>query len=58
MTGLEVSLDGSVALVTGASRGIGACIAVMLAELGCDVACAARSSTAAPGTARDRRGHR
>jgi 2-deoxy-D-gluconate 3-dehydrogenase len=32
-------LDGRVALVTGASRGLGAAIAVALAEAGADVAC-------------------
>jgi len=37
-------LDGKVALVTGASRGVGAATAVALAEAGCDVACAARST--------------
>ena len=31
-------LDGKVALVTGASRGVGAATAVALAEAGCDVA--------------------
>ncbi len=37
-------LDGKVALVTGASRGVGAATAVALAEAGCHVACAARST--------------
>ena len=36
------------ALVTGASRGVGAAIAVALAEAGADVACAARSTSDAP----------
>ena len=36
-------LDGQVALVTGASRGIGAAIAVALAEAGADVALASRA---------------
>jgi citronellol/citronellal dehydrogenase len=39
-----VSLEGKVALVTGASRGVGAATAVALAEAGCDVAVAARST--------------
>ena len=41
-------LEGKVALVTGASRGVGAATAVALAEAGCDVACAARSTEANP----------
>jgi NAD(P)-dependent dehydrogenase (short-subunit alcohol dehydrogenase family) len=41
-------LDGKVALVTGASRGVGAAIALALAEAGARVACAARSTTSAP----------
>jgi NAD(P)-dependent dehydrogenase (short-subunit alcohol dehydrogenase family) len=41
-------LDGKVALVTGASRGVGAAIAVALAEAGASVACAARSTADAP----------
>ena len=41
-------LDGKVALVTGASRGVGAATAVALAEAGCDVACAARSTRDRP----------
>ncbi len=41
-------LAGKVALVTGASRGVGAATAVALAEAGCDVACAARSTRSAP----------
>jgi len=43
-----IDLEGKVALVTGASRGVGAATAVALAEAGCDVACAARSTKAAP----------
>ncbi|HWD52671.1 MAG TPA: SDR family NAD(P)-dependent oxidoreductase [Acidimicrobiales bacterium] len=41
-------LDGKVALVTGASRGVGAATAVALAESGCHVACAARSTRDQP----------
>jgi citronellol/citronellal dehydrogenase len=43
-----MELEGKVALVTGASRGVGAATAVALAAQGCDVACAARSTTDAP----------
>jgi NAD(P)-dependent dehydrogenase (short-subunit alcohol dehydrogenase family) len=43
-----MNLDGKVALVTGASRGVGAATAVALAEAGCHVACAARSTREAP----------
>ncbi|HXA33525.1 MAG TPA: SDR family NAD(P)-dependent oxidoreductase [Acidimicrobiales bacterium] len=42
------NLDGKVALVTGASRGVGAATAVALAEAGCNVACAARSTQSNP----------
>ncbi len=41
-------LEGKVALVTGASRGVGAATAVALAEAGCDVACAARATESNP----------
>jgi NAD(P)-dependent dehydrogenase (short-subunit alcohol dehydrogenase family) len=41
-------LAGKVALVTGASRGVGAAVAVALAEAGATVACAARSTAAQP----------
>jgi citronellol/citronellal dehydrogenase len=41
-------LNGKVALVTGASRGVGAATAVALAQAGCDVACAARATTLQP----------
>jgi citronellol/citronellal dehydrogenase len=43
-----MQLEGKVALVTGASRGVGAAIASALAQAGCDVVCAARSTTDAP----------
>jgi len=52
-----VDLDGAVALVTGASRGVGAATAIALAEAGADVACAARATddtpVALPGTIDD-----
>lgn len=41
-------LHGKVALVTGASRGVGAATAVALAQAGCHVACAARATRAEP----------
>jgi len=43
-----MDLEGKVALVTGASRGVGAATALALAAAGCDVACAARSTSDAP----------
>jgi NAD(P)-dependent dehydrogenase (short-subunit alcohol dehydrogenase family) len=43
-----MDLRGKVAIVTGASRGVGAATAVALAEAGARVACAARSTDAAP----------
>jgi NAD(P)-dependent dehydrogenase (short-subunit alcohol dehydrogenase family) len=44
--GIEVfSLEGKSAIVTGASRGIGAAIAIAFAEAGADVALAARSTS-------------
>jgi citronellol/citronellal dehydrogenase len=44
----EPGFEGQVALVTGASRGVGAAVAVALAAAGASVACAARSTAAAP----------
>jgi NAD(P)-dependent dehydrogenase (short-subunit alcohol dehydrogenase family) len=41
---MDLGLNGKVALVTGASRGIGRAIAIELAREGCDVALAARSA--------------
>jgi citronellol/citronellal dehydrogenase len=43
-----MDLKGKVAVVTGASRGVGAAVAVALAEAGCAVACAARSTVDQP----------
>jgi NAD(P)-dependent dehydrogenase (short-subunit alcohol dehydrogenase family) len=41
-------LDGKVALVTGASRGVGAATAIALGARGCAVACAARATSENP----------
>ena len=46
----KFKLDGKVALVTGASSGLGQAIAIALAEAGADVACHARSEDKALGT--------
>jgi NAD(P)-dependent dehydrogenase (short-subunit alcohol dehydrogenase family) len=46
MTGKQ--LDGKVALVTGASRGVGRAIALELAGQGADIALTARSDVARP----------
>ena len=43
-----MDLDGKVAIVTGASRGVGAATALALARAGCRVACAARSTADQP----------
>src|SRR5471032_2634955 len=43
-----MDLDGKVAIVTGASRGVGAATAFELAGRGCKVVCAARATDAAP----------
>jgi NAD(P)-dependent dehydrogenase (short-subunit alcohol dehydrogenase family) len=45
---LTHSFAGRVALVTGASRGVGAATALALAQAGCAVACAARSTASQP----------
>ncbi|MFJ2407194.1 SDR family NAD(P)-dependent oxidoreductase [Streptomyces xanthochromogenes] len=47
----QFGLDGSVALVTGASRGIGKAIAIAMAEAGADVAISARTESSLAGTA-------
>ncbi|MBW8729013.1 MAG: SDR family oxidoreductase [Inquilinus limosus] len=43
MTGITRPLEGQIALVTGASRGLGAAVAVRLAAAGAHVVCAART---------------
>jgi NAD(P)-dependent dehydrogenase (short-subunit alcohol dehydrogenase family) len=43
-----MNLDGKVAIVTGASRGVGAATAALLARRGCKIACAARATAATP----------
>jgi NAD(P)-dependent dehydrogenase (short-subunit alcohol dehydrogenase family) len=57
MTAPERTLDGKVAVVTGASRGIGRATAIALARAGTDVVCVARSTDDArsklPGTIDD-----
>lgn len=51
-------LDGQVAIVTGASRGLGATMAVALAEAGADVALVARGDLSGTATAIERAGRR
>jgi citronellol/citronellal dehydrogenase len=43
-----MELSGKVAIVTGASRGVGAATAELLAQRGCRVACAARATDSTP----------
>jgi NAD(P)-dependent dehydrogenase (short-subunit alcohol dehydrogenase family) len=43
-----MNLDGKVALVTGASRGVGAAASIALADAGAGVACAARATDESP----------
>ena len=42
--GLQVDLNGQVAIVTGASQGLGKAVAVALASNGATVACLARNA--------------
>ena len=47
--GLSIDLQGKRAFVSGVSSGIGAAIAAMLAQAGCDVAGCGRSAASSPG---------
>ena len=49
----EFSLDGKVAIVTGASRGIGKAIALIMAEAGADIVAAARTASDLEQTAKE-----
>ncbi len=49
----EFSLDGKVAIVTGASRGIGKAIALTMAEAGADIVAAARTAAELEKTAKE-----
>jgi NAD(P)-dependent dehydrogenase (short-subunit alcohol dehydrogenase family) len=49
----EFSLDGKVAIVTGASRGIGKAIAFIMAEAGANIVAAARTASALEQTAKE-----
>lgn len=46
----KFSLEGKIALVTGASRGLGKAMAIALAEAGADVACHSREQGGAAET--------
>ena len=46
-------LDGKVAIVTGASRGLGKAMALALAEAGADLVCVARSKSDLDRTAKE-----
>ena len=50
---MDLGLQGKVAMVTGASRGLGRYIALKLAEEGCDLAICARSADALAASAKE-----